>query len=165
MSALLRRILVAVSLLVALAFCQDACTPVRDSCAFYPCLDAIYKCGADGYPLGYGNKYCTAFQASRSEFSPKGQQWISDVMFCLQTALEPFASSATVDCEQLSDSAFGSHAKCYVDTGFCALLPSDWLKVVEIVGLKTLLEKETILAELETAGRCLEALVFFQNLI
>ncbi|KAF9016318.1 hypothetical protein BDZ89DRAFT_408299 [Hymenopellis radicata] len=164
MSALLRRILVAGSLLV-LAICQDTCTPVRDSCDFYPCLDTIYKCGADGYPLGYGNKFCTAFKDSRSEFSPKGQQWISDVMFCLQTALQPFGSSATVDCEELSGSAFASHAKCYVDTGFCTLPPSDWLKVVEIVGLKTLLEKETILAELETAGQCLEAFIFLQSLI
>jgi len=48
--------------------------PVRGQCSFYEdCLEARYHCGPDGYPLGYGKKYCNKFIATIDKFSPEAQ--------------------------------------------------------------------------------------------
>src|SRR5437762_8062672 len=68
----------------------DECSaPIRDTCTFYlDCLeDGNYDCGTAGYPIGYGQYYCEKFNAAKPLLSPQGQQWVSDTMLCLQTAL------------------------------------------------------------------------------
>ncbi|KIY74369.1 hypothetical protein CYLTODRAFT_484685 [Cylindrobasidium torrendii FP15055 ss-10] len=143
------------------------CTPVRGSCAFYTdCLEANYHCGEEGYPLGYGNKYCNKFSDEQEKLSAEGKDWMLDTMVCLQTALVPYATGNTsTTCDELEHAAFATHPACYVDSGFCELPPTDWVAVVDIVGLKTLFESwDAFLASLEAAEGCLEAWTYLSTI-
>ena len=54
-------------------------------CSFYSdCLEAVYQCGVDGYPLGYGLKYCEAFRDNYAIFDEQGQSWVNDTLLCLK---------------------------------------------------------------------------------
>ncbi|KAJ5113812.1 hypothetical protein N7456_002346 [Penicillium angulare] len=86
------------------------------------CLEPLVQCGANGYPLGFGAKYCDKFLENKSDFSDRGQKWEEDVGQCLQDALVPFVNgSKQPDCQDLKEYAIGTHARCYVGTGFCSL--------------------------------------------
>jgi len=63
-----------------------------------------------------------------------------DVMQCLQKTLVPEAtgSGAGVTCDSIEKKAFASHRRCYVDSGFRRLPSTDWLAIVHIVGIDTL---------------------------
>ncbi|KAG5643928.1 hypothetical protein DXG03_009336 [Asterophora parasitica] len=141
------------------------CTkPPRDSCAFYAdCLESQYHCGANGYPIGYGQNFCEKFGARRAELSAKGQTWMLDTMQCLQRELVPEATSTVgVTCTSLEKKAFASHAHCYVDSGLCALPPSDWAAIVAIVEFKTLFKSlDSFIATLKAGNGCLKAYLWF----
>jgi len=143
--------------------------PVRGQCSFYEdCLETRYHCGADGYPLGYGKKYCNKFNAARDKFSQKGQVWMLDTMECLQRFLVPEATGPEEmgeeggsPCDALRKTAFDSHAECYVQNGLCTLSVRDWMEIVEVVDLKTLFGSWEALKEvLEAAAGCLELYAF-----
>ncbi|KAK7056706.1 hypothetical protein VNI00_002423 [Paramarasmius palmivorus] len=143
---------------------RDTCSsPPLRSCAFYSdCLEAHFQCGPNGYPIGYGLKYCTKFSTPENlaRFSQKGQDWMWDTMHCLQTALVPdlqTPATAPGACEKLEEKAFGTHAQCYVSSGLCTLPPSDWLVIVDIVGLDTLFGSwDALVQSIEAAGGCVE---------
>lgn len=140
--------------------CTD---PPRDNCSFYAsCLETRYHCGPSGYPIGYGQKYCQKFSDERSLLSSKGQTWMIDTMHCLQEALVPDVTrSATETCEELSDKAFGTHARCYLSSGLCDLPPEDWAAIVEIVDFKTLFQSwDAFKASVEAASGCLQFYLF-----
>jgi hypothetical protein len=88
------------------------------TCDFYPkCLEAKYKCGPKGYPIGYGFKYCSKFVQYIDEFPPQGQQWIRKTLVCLkQSLIKEFTN-----CQQVFNAAFDSHPQCYYQAGFCDL--------------------------------------------
>ena len=71
--------------------CTDMTTMISNqSCDFYTdCLEAKFQCGPDGYPIGYGYKYCDKFLEEYDEFSADGQKWIDGTLTCLKQALEP----------------------------------------------------------------------------
>ncbi|PPQ79092.1 hypothetical protein CVT26_004052 [Gymnopilus dilepis] len=141
----------------------DLCAnPPRGHCEFYrACLESKFHCGPDGYPLGYGEKFCQKFQADQAELSTAGREWMLDTMQCLQRALVPEAESPTgadqaKSCDDLKEKAFASHAPCYIDNGLCTLSPVDWEHIVAIIGLQTLLGSWDALKEtLEAAEGCL----------
>ncbi|KAF7350997.1 hypothetical protein MSAN_01661900 [Mycena sanguinolenta] len=116
--------------------------PPPDNCSFYvDCLEQRYHCGPSGYPLGYGEKYCTKFQTHRATLSANGQTWMLATMQCLQEALVSDAIgalNATTSCAALKDKAFATHANCYVSSGVCKLPFADWHAILEIVDVKTL---------------------------
>ena len=87
-----------------------------------------------------------------------------DVMQCLQRTLVPDAtgSAAGVTCDSIEKKAFASHAPCYVESGLCWPPPTDWLAIVNIVGLDTLIgSKDVLIESLEAGGGCLAAYLFF----
>ncbi|KAJ7655696.1 hypothetical protein DFH06DRAFT_1132781 [Mycena polygramma] len=145
---------------------SDECLhPPPDSCSFYAdCLESRYHCGPTGYPLGYGEKYCTKFQANRATLSARGQVWMLATMHCLQEALVPdaiAAPDASTTCAALEDKAFGTHAHCYVSSGICKLPPSDWAAVLEIVDIETLFDSwDAFKATLLAGTECLEFYAF-----
>ncbi|KAF2269831.1 hypothetical protein CC78DRAFT_452801, partial [Lojkania enalia] len=143
-----------------------SCTnPAENTCTFYPdCLEKKVQCGASGYPIGYGLKYCTKFTDARPEFSSSGKAWITKTMLCLQRNLIPYATGEkTGTCENLKKFAFGTHPGCYVSSGVCVLPPSDWEVVIRTVSLKELFGSiDALKATLETAGNCKE---FYEWLI
>lgn len=163
----LRVLLLPLTLLASLTQAQtsqpvatDICSnPIRDSCAFYEtCLEAQYHCGSSGYPLNYGLKYCSKLTAVRPSFSGAGQTWMLATELCLQRALVPYATAplGTYNCDQLRAAAFGNHADCYVQNGLCSLPVSDWVDLVDTVGILTLVESEqALVSTLEAAADCI----------
>lgn len=141
---------------------DPACSnPPMDQCAFYAnCLESRYQCGPDGYPIGYGQHYCQKFSNNRDLFDARGQQWVIDLIHCLQLALVGDAIDATppaLDCQALREQASASHARCYTSTGFCTLSVQDWAAVVEMADMKVLLSSWDVLkATVETLGYCAE---------
>ena len=138
--------------------CSD---PPYGHCSFYAdCLEARYHCGPDGYPIGYGLKYSEKFKVEHSKLSTQGQAWMMNTMKCLQDTLIPEGTGgvdAVKTCNELRDKAFDSHARCYLENGLCALSPSDWLAVVDIVSLKMMFSGWEALKEtLEAADGCLD---------
>jgi hypothetical protein len=135
---------------------QSCLTPRRDNCSFYSaCVEPSTHCGEDGYALGYGERYCTAFK-SLNRLSPQGMAWKSAVMLCLQDALVPFVEGAATTCSDLLDTAFASHPHCYTqpDHSFCFLPPSDTLQVLKTIGINELLASRTRQQIAETAEIC-----------
>ncbi|KAK0501844.1 hypothetical protein EDD18DRAFT_1144667 [Armillaria luteobubalina] len=139
--------------------------PIRDNCSFYSsCLETRYHCGPTGYPIGYGEKFCTKFSDDRALLSAKGQTWMVDTMHCLQESLVPDALGSAETCSQLEDKAFGTHAKCYIDNGLCFLPVVDWEAIVKIVELRTLFQSwDAFLETLKAAESCLEAYSHFSE--
>ncbi|KAH0835686.1 hypothetical protein J3R83DRAFT_9460, partial [Lanmaoa asiatica] len=137
---------------------DPACAnPPLDQCAFYAnCLESRYHCGPNGYPIGYGGHFCQKFSDNRDLFDARGQQWVTDVMHCLQLVLVGDAIDATpTTCQALDAQAFASHAPCYVSTGFCTLSVQDWATVLEIVDITTVLSSwDSFKATIETLAGC-----------
>lgn len=107
--------------------------PSYKSCSFYSdCLENKYHCGHDGYPLGYGNKFCEIFKDSSYDFTKEGQDWIWNTMHCLQEELIPLYKN-TSNCTYLEKFAFNTHSECYVKTGFCNLDIKDKYILIEII--------------------------------
>ena len=100
---------------------------------YYRCLDATLMggagCGAAGYPLGFGGKYADrSFDETWFDLTDAGQAFFLAVAPCLQEQLAAQVEPET-SCALVWDSGFGTHAGCYVDSGFCALPAEDVLVI------------------------------------
>ncbi|KAI8911153.1 hypothetical protein EDD86DRAFT_246489 [Gorgonomyces haynaldii] len=139
--------------------------PVPQTCSFYPtCVEPVLPCGATGYALGYGNKYCNAFKDKLDKFSPAGQDWIWSVMNCLQKELVPLATGTGLEqvntCTKLRSFAYGTHPHCYTLPGhsICELPITDWFHVLGVIK-KELLDVATYKQAIAVAGQCGKDLV------
>ena len=83
-------------------------------------------------------------------------------MHCLQDALVPEATGVVnTTCTAVEKKAFGTHARCYVDSGVCTLSPLDWLAIVDIVDVKTLFGSwDAFKATVQAGVGCLEFYAF-----
>jgi hypothetical protein len=90
-------------------------------------------CGDTGYALGFGEYFCNKYTNNIGGFTPAGQNWVYNVMTCLQNALIP-ALTCDVTCPAIETAAFASHAPCYLQAGVCDLDPGDWAQIMSIVG-------------------------------
>ena len=92
------------------------------SCEWYTkCLEQKYQCGAKGYPLGYGHKYCMKFGQLKSY--PAVEKWVQDTTICLKQKLIPLLNTdRRLSCKQIKKEAFKSHPVCYDKSGFCKLV-------------------------------------------
>lgn len=101
---------------------EPTCRPaVQDCCGFYDCLERNCGCGASGYPLGYGKKYCQIF--SNYPFSGQGGKWRDATLRCLQRSLIPYSQCPPTNCSTMKTKAFDSHPFCYTSSGVCFLSP------------------------------------------
>ena len=76
-------------------------------------------------------------------------------MLCLQRTLVPEATTVQSTCQAVKDKAYGSHPRCYVDSGVCKLPPEDWLVIVETVDVKDLFGSvQSLKTVLQTADGC-----------
>jgi hypothetical protein len=159
---------------------QCATTTLLDSCEWYECLDAaLGGCGAHGYPLGYGSVYCrrfasTAADAVATATSPREltaarafDQWQSRTGQCLRQEGAKVAASDAVlfaattrkACARFARGAFASHPACYVGSGLCPLVPTQLFKLLDTIGLQTLLQFQTVRQVVVTVGLCSEELL------
>ena len=91
-------------------------------------------------------------------FSPSDLPRLWNTLMCLQEIVVPWADhEKTGTCKELNDYAFASHVKCYTGQrpDVCDLPISDWFQIAKVVGIKEMLEPETIKFELEVAAKCL----------
>ncbi|OZJ06316.1 hypothetical protein BZG36_00725 [Bifiguratus adelaidae] len=143
----------------------STCTPSLTSCDFYSCLEDQYHCGPNGYPIGYGLKYCEKYTANADKFSTQGQQWIDNVRLCLQQDLLKDANCNS-NCTAVNDDAFASHAGCYIQSGLCSLPPTDWIAIEETIGFLTIFETWNAFKEaLDAAGACAELIAMGNTLV
>ncbi len=132
--------------------------PVAENCAFYSaCVESNRPCGEDGYALGYGERYCTAFK--NASFSPKGHAWMTATMICLQESLVAYATPAhALDrCDALMTAAFDAHPACYTqpDRSICFLPPADVRAVLHTIGAQELFAWRTLKQIKSVIGTCL----------
>ena len=94
-------------------------TPMN--CDFYTdCLEAKFQCGAEGYPIGYGDRYCNKFTENYDKFDEEGKKWIDGTLICLKESLLPDMNNNDAEtCDDVYNHAFDSHVKCYTENGFC----------------------------------------------
>jgi hypothetical protein len=144
--------------------CQDLSSD--ETCTFYQtCLEDEYSCGPDGYPMGYGYKYCEKFLEYLNEFSDSGKLWIQKTLVCLKQTLLPLAGDPATTCQEIHDTAFDSHPKCYALNGFCELFfdPVHILEnvkgLLQVYEIKDLSQPISIKQMVETAGLCGESVV------
>jgi hypothetical protein len=125
---------------------------------FYQCAEQLADsgrgCGPTGYLVGYGTKYAQRFyHQARPHMSARGQQWIDDVLVCLQRDLRESIDSTT-SCDDIWTTAFDSHPACYLEAGFCTLSPFDIAQVVWTIDLKDWVSRDAARQVVRTAIGC-----------
>lgn len=128
--------------------------PLRD-CSFYErCLEAARPCGASGYAVGYGARYCRRF-LEREGLSDAGRTWRDETMQCLQRRLGRFLDGRAT-CDRVIDGAFDDHPACYTQehASICRLPPWDWITIVSTIDLGDLLSTRGRKQIAETAATC-----------
>ncbi|MCB0420474.1 MAG: hypothetical protein KDD61_05735 [Bdellovibrionales bacterium] len=152
--------------------------PMQTDCTFYrSCLESQYQCGQEGYPLGYGEKYCQRFHSLNTpqsfndkRLSTKGVKWRNRTLVCLQDELirEQF-QKGFLNCENIKNVGFQTHARCYAkaDPSICGLPLSDWKAIASIVDIKDYGKPESVKQILEVIVACgertIEELLAFEH--
>ncbi|MEE2923824.1 MAG: hypothetical protein VX619_03495 [bacterium] len=121
---------------------------VAKECKFYEnVLEERYPCGEGGYAIGYGGKYCRAFDSSRNEFTEKGNKWRIGTMKCLINSLRKFLlgnyANESVSCDEIKEYGFDTHPTCYTagSPSFCDLNIKDYKAILGVIQKKDLLSK------------------------
>ncbi len=140
--------------------CRDTClNPPFRSCLFYEdCMESKISCGANGYAIGYGKKYCTKYSNRLSSFTSQGQDWIHETMNCLQKALVTPLQNCDSTCETLRQIAFASHPSCYINAGVCDLSANDWYQIFTTVA-KDLFNEDGFIQAIKTTKDCLPTII------
>jgi hypothetical protein len=85
---------------VAVSVSSQDCTALANTgnCDFYTqCVEPKFQCGSDGYPLGYGNRYCNKFDEESNCFT----QEVSNIKFILLRYSYCIVHGITVKCTAL----------------------------------------------------------------
>ncbi|MHB1057967.1 MAG: eCIS core domain-containing protein [Rhodanobacter sp.] len=111
----------------------EDCSSLVGDCEFYRCRERRHPCGATGYYLGYGYKYCERFsRLLRPRLPASGQRWLDKTKDCLQEHIDRHIPLDT-PCDAVKRSAFDSHPDCYVLSGVCFLDPAQWLQIMGVI--------------------------------
>jgi hypothetical protein len=142
-----------------------SCANVRPRhCGYYSaCLERALPCGENGYALGFGERYCTAFRSA--PLSARGQAWTTAVMGCLERALVPTVAAAgsfattpasSGVCSVVFDGAFGSHPGCYTSpaNSICFLPALDLAVILSTIGAQEILTARTSAQIVRTISIC-----------
>lgn len=102
-------------------------------CQYYACREAAAPCGADGYYLGFAQKYCERLLVSlRPRLSAAGQRFLDRGRDCLMRFAEAELPSSLA-CDELERRGLDSHVVCYRESGFCALPLGDRVRLFAAV--------------------------------
>lgn len=119
-------------------FKNKACsTTMVGTCEWYSqCVEKSLSCGNQGYPLGYGYKYCKKFSAYTG-FSAEGNKWRDQTLKCLQHELkltvELTLRTNKNSCADVRTIAFRTHPDCYTrEPHSVCYIKYDMFKVLEI---------------------------------
>lgn len=129
------------------------------SCDFYSCFDQRTNCGEQGYALNYGHKYCTRFSQYKDQFTSDGQNMIDCVRKCLTNALlAPYRSNNQAGlpqvCQDIQNTAFNSHVKCYYDCNFCDVWSHNKLALNTVYQYKDFFSRQALKQVKDVAVKC-----------
>lgn len=117
---------------------EECYSPSGTNCEWYNnCLEKKHPCEQtdDAYALTFAEKFCNLYADNYFKFTRNGRNWIDAVRKCLQVALVPFIRPfENPTCEEIKETAFDSHTKCYLEPypgapSMCDLPISDWWRV------------------------------------
>jgi len=160
---------------IMLASCKIKQTAI--SCDFYQtCLENVFACGEDGYPLSYGKKYCQQFlafkptsaaQSDSQTLSSLGIQWRDNTLLRLQNTLVDKLSGdiSKLSCDSIKDAAFESHTDCYLNDGIsvCNLPVGDIYNVLKTPTIQDDFSKPSIEQGMKITFKCLQTWLFPQT--
>jgi hypothetical protein len=134
--------------------------PEPENCFWYAgCLEDRFHCGASGYPIAYGNKYCRRFQdAICPDMSAGGKKWCLSTRQCLmESSINLFSPNNTITtCAKLEDIEFGIHPNCYTsgNPSFCQLGITDIMTIVKHFDAGDLFSRRTLQQFLVVLKNC-----------
>lgn len=116
---------------LGLKSCVAGRAAARDPWTFYEVIDRyLGPWGEQGYPLGYGKKYCVLFNTCEAlKAEPAAVNWVNKTTVLLQEMLIGFivarfiaGNLANLQERELRRFAFDSHSKAYLDGGLVELM-------------------------------------------
>jgi len=102
------------------------------SCEFYSCFEQRLPCGRDWYMEKTGGYYCRRMMAKKSEFTPEGQQFLTDASRCMTQELKQYYTREYMNCHDLEHKAVESVSKCFMDNAFCSVFRENHGKFFDI---------------------------------
>lgn len=127
---------------------KSHCYPYTN-CEFYRCMEEEYKCMDVGveYFAKLAKPTCEAYVANvkKGKFTKKGNEWIFNVMVCLQKGLFeecslrgncPTSESNEKTCKHITEFTLKFHPGCYINSGVgvCKLPLKDQANIWRTVG-------------------------------
>lgn len=140
---------------------DDCRNPPPRQCGFYrSCVEAKYKCGKDGYPIRYGEKYCQRFATlTNADLTEKGIKWRNSTMLCLQKELSNllYTSNNIETCSDLNMFAFASHAACYTqkNNSICDLSTSEMAAIGSTVDVGDIMTEDGMSQVVQVLKTCI----------
>ena len=121
--------------LFALNLKAELQAPKESSCEFYLSLEKTVPCGHAGYAKDFGYPYCEKFLKTKYyRFSKHGKDFLTKNALCLQEALyKGYSDHDPFTCKDIKSMAFGGHADCYINSGFCELSLSDKIILTNVI--------------------------------
>lgn len=108
-----------------------------EDCSFFSeCLEENLKCGEEGYPLSFGDKYCKKLYSEKSELPLATQNWLDNTYNCLKKGIFSKFSQFKEEngCKLLQSSALEIHTNCSITSGVCDLFTdSNILKSIRLL--------------------------------
>ena len=86
-------------------------------CEFYKCFEERFPCGAGGYIMAIGHKYCTKYHPHLSEFTQSGVDLINHMVECLPRCLaeKVYSKRRSIRCRSMRKEAYSLQEKCYME--------------------------------------------------
>jgi hypothetical protein len=98
----------------------------RTECDYYLEKADALGCDASNYLVRYGYRYCRKFESRHEKFSSRARPVLASLRTCLIEVME----SSRPTCATSAKIGYGSHADCYVASGFCELKRSDKIDIL-----------------------------------
>lgn len=98
----------------------------RTECDYYVDKARALGCEDSNYLVRFGYRYCRKFEKRHEKFSITAKLVLARLRTCLIDRME----AAQPVCETAARIGYGSHADCYVESGFCGLKRSDKIDIL-----------------------------------
>lgn len=123
-------------------------------CAAYSQMESRAQCGAQGYLIGYGRKYCLQSLELERQLSDKGRAWAQSVRRSLVEHIQPLVGKSS--CEELRRLAFQAHSSAYTQAApsLCELSLHDQIAIARMVDTADLMSIAGLQQVAQTAAQC-----------
>ncbi|KAH7707281.1 Protein W01A8.8 [Aphelenchoides avenae] len=157
MSILRYTLFLAAVLLSSVSLQTGASASNCTGCNEYKCLDDEKHCGPEGYPLGFGYKYCRRFKEPTvyNLYDAKGKQFIDCTRQCLIGLVEQYdEQEPNATCDSLKSYAWKTHEKCYLVCDFCDICRTNKKALYKTYDFKDFFSVEALKQVVEVMWKC-----------